>query len=663
MVKLFLAAASLMSVSVSAGSVSMESEATLETLGVPLGWQQQGRAPAGQLLEMVFAVKQTNLQQLEATLLDVSDPDSPRYGQHLSNAEVHDLVAPSAACKATVAEFLQGTDAVEASPNGDFVVASLSVADAEQLLEAEYVTLHHAASQTTVTRTKGYSLPAEVAECLDFVAPTVHVPKALTPTKPQTTKDHLRAPLLGNTPKHLRELYSSTGVEGKAADNKMAVTAFLNQKYKLSDLKEFWKLYCDGITCGKGEPKLVGDATTGAFSGVEAMLDIESITGVAGNVEAEFWGFSGHSPDDKENEPFFKWLTVLANTTDADVPKLFSTSYGEDENTWSDASLDRMNVEFQKAGARGISLLYAAGDEGANCESDKFVPETPGSSPYVTAVGGTTGANTEVAVGLSSGGFSNHYAMPAYQTDAVSAYLNSGSSKLPPASRGYNVTGRAYPDIAAQATDFTVVANGIPNPGVAGTSCASPTASGIIALLNDARLQAGQSTLGFLNPFIYKNLKLFNDITSGSSEGCKIDGGWPALEGWDAVTGCGTPNYAQLVKAAVTPSTTVCKKTEYCCPDALKCLTPTSTSCATDDACADGDICCPLTKICVTPGVACTPPPVCKSDEYCCPDALKCLHPTDPGTFCTGKHHCATDEICCPLTKICVTADAPCTPP
>eukprot|EP00966_Prymnesium_polylepis_P250487 5792662-Prymnesium_polylepis.2 len=43
-----------------------------------------------------------------------------------------------------------------------------------------------------------------------------------------------------------------------------------------------------------------------------------------------------------------------------------------------------------KAGARGISLLYASGDEGANCKSGKFVPEGPGSSPYVTAVGGTT---------------------------------------------------------------------------------------------------------------------------------------------------------------------------------------------------------------------------------------------------------------------------------
>lgn len=42
-----------------------------------------------------------------------------------------------------------------------------------------------------------------------------------------------------------------------------------------------------------------------------------------------------------------------------------------------------------QAGVRGISLLYASGDEGANCKNGKFVPEGPGSSPYVTAVGGT----------------------------------------------------------------------------------------------------------------------------------------------------------------------------------------------------------------------------------------------------------------------------------
>ena len=39
-------------------------------------------------------------------------------------------------------------------------------------------------------------------------------------------------------------------------------------------------------------------------------------------------------------------------------------------------------------------------------------------------------------------------------------------------------------------------------PGVAGTSCAAPTFSGVISLVNDRRLAAGKSSLGFLNPFL-----------------------------------------------------------------------------------------------------------------------------------------------------------------
>merc|ERR1711862_685073 len=91
--------------------------------------------------------------------------------------------------------------------------------------------------------------------------------------------------------------------------------------------------------------------------------------------------------------------------------------------------------------------------------------------------------------------------------------------------RQYNASGRAYPDIAAQASNFIVIVNRLPLPGVAGTSCASPTAAGIFSLLNDLRLQAGQSSLGFLNPFIYENTASFNDITTGSGSGCsEMDG-------------------------------------------------------------------------------------------------------------------------------------------
>lgn len=139
--------------------------------------------------------------------------------------------------------------------------------------------------------------------------------------------------------------------------------------------------------------------------------------------------------------------------------------------------------------------------------------------------------------------------MPDWQKDAVAKYLT--QSDLPDQYLfQYNTSGRAYPDISAQAMNFLVV-DVFPLPGVAGTSCASPTAAGIFSLLNDARMQAGQSTLGFLNPFIYENAAAFNDITTGSGGGCGYVGGWPAKEGWDAVTGVGTPDYSKLSKLAV----------------------------------------------------------------------------------------------------------------
>jgi hypothetical protein len=44
-------------------------------------------------------------------------------------------------------------------------------------------------------------------------------------------------------------------------------------------------------------------------------------------------------------------------------------------------------------------------------------------------------------------------------------------------------------------------------------------------LLNDARLKAKKSPLGFLNPLIYTlGLPGFNDITSGSNPGCGTPG-------------------------------------------------------------------------------------------------------------------------------------------
>jgi len=529
--------------------VAMETQAPL----APIAWVANGPTPRSTVIELVFAVKQNGLRELHDTLMRVSVPSSPDYGKHLSNDEVNALTAPDPDSIRLVEDFVRqyGAEPRAVTPNRDLIVATVSVGVAERMLATKYVKFVHETSGSEIHRVAdGYSLPSSLAAVVDFVSPTVHIPGVRRPIVQTNQSDGLNF----NTPKNLRQLYSVSDVVGKADKNKQAVTAFLEQGYAAGSLKRFWSLFCGGITCGKGDVKEVGDTTTHT-AGTESMLDIESITGVAGNIESEFWGYAGRSPDNKQNEPFMKWLAELSSTSDEDAPRIFSTSYGEDEGSWSYAAAQRLNVEFQKAGARGISLLYAAGDEGANCKGGKFVPEGPGSSPFVTAVGGTAPTSgypkpgSETAIGLSSGGFSNYWPMPDYQKDAVAKYLK--EQGLPPASRGYNTSGRAYPDIAAQATNFIVVA-GLPIPGVAGTSCASPTAAGIFSLLNDLRMQSGKSSLGFLNPLIYANAAAFNDITTGSNSGCGLSGGgWPAKQGWDAVTGVGTPNYANLAKVVV----------------------------------------------------------------------------------------------------------------
>ena len=58
--------------------------------------------------------------------------------------------------------------------------------------------------------------------------------------------------------------------------------------------------------------------------------------------------------------------------------------YSGYEDLYDVSYMNRINVEFQKAGVRGLTFLFASGDDGADCKNSKFRPEYPSSSPYVT---------------------------------------------------------------------------------------------------------------------------------------------------------------------------------------------------------------------------------------------------------------------------------------
>ena len=113
---------------------------------------------------------------------------------------------------------------------------------------------------------------------------------------------------------------------------------------------------------------------------------------------------------------------------------------------------------------------------------------------------------------FSSGGFSDYFGTPSYQSAAVKSYLSSIGSTY----RGKFIpSGRAFPDVSAIGVNLDIVVHS-KHETMGGTSCSSPIFASVISLLNDERISAGKPPLGFLNPFLYANPGAFNDITSGT---------------------------------------------------------------------------------------------------------------------------------------------------
>ena len=107
---------------------------------------------------------------------------------------------------------------------------------------------------------------------------------------------------------------------------------------------------------------------------------------------------------------------------------------------------------------------------------------------------------------------------------------------------------RPYPPNSVHSFPPVVFVNGNASTSE-GTSASAPIFASFIAAVNDARIAAGKSPLGFLNPFLYSDgVSALNDVTSGSNPGCNTTG-LPAAPGWDPITGLGTPDFAKLLTA------------------------------------------------------------------------------------------------------------------
>jgi subtilase family serine protease len=258
------------------------------------------------------------------------------------------------------------------------------------------------------------------------------------------------------------------------------------------------------------------------------------------------------------------------------LASIVSVSYASCERSMGATELAFYNSLWQQAAAQGMSVFVASGDSGAaGCQAASSAKGSAAgvngmcSSPYATCVGGTelnegsgaasywaaantasygsatgyipevvwneSGLNGGTGLWATGGGASTVYAQPAWQAAASGAGAANGM--------------RAVPDVslAAAAHDGSMIYENGSTFIVSGTSVATPSMAGILAL---AAQKAGRGQ-GSANPRLYALAEegggIFHPTPSGSNAVPGVSGYIASGATYNLATGLGSVDAAALV--------------------------------------------------------------------------------------------------------------------
>ncbi|KXS94667.1 hypothetical protein AC578_4884 [Pseudocercospora eumusae] len=546
-----------------------------------------------QSVKTTIAFRQPGLQDAEALLAQISDPASPMFGQYLDASAIENIFTPSDQARQHVIDWLR---------HSGIPLSELQLHKDRALLQ--FHTFGNALSEQLglvltgeTTQVIDYEVPHLLRDHVEFIKSDKRSTWLERRASPATAPPYTMAvpTSLKNcseswTPSCIRQLYDIPLTHNAAPNNSLGMFG-LQDIYNQSDLDQFFAGYAQFIPKGT-HPKINnvnGGLNVSEYIDGEESLDLQMAYPIAypqnitvfqmpyasaggmGNdfldaVDGSYCTYDGG--DDKENDPrypAFQGFQGPAMCGTYNVTNVVSISFAKDETEVPRHYLERQCHEWMKLALRGVTVVVAAGDRGVsgnfgcavnplNNSATAFKPLFPGSCPYVTTVGATqvnftdSGQQKEVPIYdkphnfWSGGGFSNIHGRPFFQAQAVSQYLADHDPHYPPGT--FNVSGRAYPDVAFLGANITMVDKGkVVVSG--GTSAAAPLFAAIISRINDERLLCGKRPIGFLNQIIYQHPEVFNDITEGSNPGCRT-AGFQAAKGWDPVSGLGSPNFPKL---------------------------------------------------------------------------------------------------------------------
>lgn len=531
---------------------------------LPNGFTVKGPAVNTTALRLRVALTSNNMDGLEAAVYKNAYRGNGVFKDHLTKSEVESFVSPAEETTTKVTEWLSsnGVNFTTASPAGDWLQINLDVATANQLLDANFMLFSDDSTGKEVIRTLSYSIPAALQAHIQLIHPAVTFPiKARSPSlkfKPKVVTSKVdtnitprAVPSVCNVnevdPACLSAFYGIPLTTTAQTASRIAVAEFIDQFPQKADLSTFLKDFTPSNSStasfslqtidGGSDPQSRND------SGIEADANVEYTVGLAASVPVTVISVGEDNTDDLDG--FIDLTEFLLSETSPQQVLLITFGFNEEDVSFSLAQTLCNN--YMQLAARGVSVIVAVGDggvsgaEGGTCT--QFVPTFPATCPFVTSVGATQGFDPEVPLSSNSGGFSNIFPVPSYQRTAVSKYLQTlGSTNA----GLFNKSGRGFPDVSAQGANIPIVVGGEEGTAV-GTPLSATIFASIIALLNAEFIASGNPPLGLLNPLIYEFTSAFNDITSGDNPGCGTNG-FPAVVGWDPISGVGTPNFAALAR-------------------------------------------------------------------------------------------------------------------
>jgi subtilase family serine protease len=600
-----------------------------------------GDAPTGQQLTFRVYLPMRDQNGAAATARAVSDPKSPSYHQYLSPDQVRSLYAPDQQTVATVRNWLStaGFTLSNEPANNAYVEATGTVDQAQRAFGVhlgEYsvqgMTLRAADRELSVPSTVAPSVLGVIGvdQSTNLLRPDNQVdgsgaPSASTNATPGTvpppagfrnappcsqffgqqidTTDpafngtQLPYAPCGYVPSQLRSAYGIDGAVAHGIDGRgttvAIVDAFASPNLQ-SDATQYAALNDPSHPLKKNQFRELLFPDNTALEGPdqcdaagwygEQTLDVEAVHAMAPGANILYVGGS-----DCQDVSLDKAVNAVVAGHLADM---VSNSYGDlGEGLPADEIQAFQTIAMQSA-LEGIGLYFSSGDSGdESLNLPQPSPDFPASSPFVTAVGGTSlgvGADgrTVVQTGWETGrsvlsgskwgkvsftsgaggGTSRLFAEPFYQQGVV-------PSQLAKKNQTGDQRGRVVPDVAMDADPTTGMLIGetqtFPEGAhydqfrIGGTSLASPLLAGVMA---DSDQTAGFHH-GFLNPALYE----FGPATSAVTDIQHVDGGLVRVDfnnsvdssqgtttsvrvfdfqgltiqtapGYDNVTGLGVPN-------------------------------------------------------------------------------------------------------------------------